>query len=167
MRKELSNWRSDMVRMIRNNVGTMGLNSRDVQNRLSSESQNIMSRISNIGRTAQKQSFEHYKHIIQHITHQDMQSHNTNKRDPSIESAAETEFGWSDAAIAPLVVVVAPFIAAYLAFKGKDNAIEELIKKLNQFVSQIEQGIKKQTTDMTNSFSAIRQKVKAEFTSKA
>ncbi len=166
MKKELSNWRSEMIRMINNNVGVMGLNSRDVQNSLSSESNSLMIRISNKGFEAREESLKHYRFIAQHLSKELQLSSDSKKRGSSIDYVPDSEFGWSDIALAPLIIVAAPFALIYMAFKGKDDAIGELNTKLNTFVKQIEHEIEKKTIDMTGSFDAIRQKIKEDFTSK-
>lgn len=165
MKKELSNWRSEMVSMIYNNVGTMGLDSRDVQNRLSSESKNLMLRIANKGREAREASLKHYKFIAQHLS-QDLQLYSdSKKKGPYIDYVPDSDFDWSDLALVPLAIVAAPFVFLYMVFKGKDDAIEQLTIILNKFVREIEQEIENKAKEMTSSFDAIRQKIKADFTS--
>lgn len=156
MKKELEDWQDNMKWVIRNKMEAMGFNSNDIKNRLSKESKQIVKDIFDKGETAKKAAVQHYSYIAQHFENQIKLYGKENHSNPHIDEAYTSDFEWYDIFIIPFT----PLALIYMAFSGKNDAINDLLKELQEFVDKVDKKIGERVKELESSFKAIQTKLR-------
>ncbi|WP_228199819.1 MULTISPECIES: GTPase [Acinetobacter] len=153
MLTKLKTWKVNIDEEIKKELGFFGVNSSEMQNKLSASSKDIVESINKKGNDAEKSALHHYNFIAQQLGNQ-IKVHAKHK-DIKIDGHKETDFDWKMIPFLPFILVALPFAMPFMR-KGDFAKMQDEIQK---FSAQVENMINSRTHDLELSLQSIKEKI--------
>jgi GTP-binding protein EngB required for normal cell division len=131
MKAEVNVWKAKMYDLIESDLGYFGMNPEEVCEKIKKEYHVVIPKVQKKGEDAVRDCLKDYSQVAEFMKSQLVVERKKYKDFFAGSKTSNSDFGWSDAAFIPLVILSIPFLPFILRSMRKDEVdkIKELVSK--------------------------------------